>query len=361
MSERDEKRARVRTLLEGDGDSVALRDPANLAWYLDGARVHVVGGVSDAICEVTVTADGEELRTTTIEAPRLAAEELGAGAPPLRAQPWWEPLGPDAGASDRPRRGERDVAAGLVAARSALLPGEVERLRALCAETAAAAGAALKAAGAGESEFALAGRAARALLDRGIDPIVLLVAGEERFPRHRHPLPTAAPLGARAMLVACGRRDGLICSVTRIRAWTPLRPAERAAYDGLLAVEAAALAATRPGERIGDVVSAIAAAYPANGFAADEWHQHHQGGPTGYAPRRLPGEPGRRRPRRRAPRRSPGTRRAAGSRSRTPCSPSRRAWRSSARTPEWPSVRAAGRDRPDVFELTAGLWSPRRR
>ena len=87
------------------------------------------------------------------------------------------------------------------------------------------------------------------------------------------------------MLVVCGRRHGLICSVTRMRAWTPLRPAERATYDGLLAVEAVALDATRPGERIGDVVSAIAAAYPANGFAADEWHQHHQGGPTGYAPR----------------------------------------------------------------------------
>ena len=348
MSERAEKRARVRALLEGDGDGIALRDPANLAWYLDGARVHVVGGVSDAICEVTVTADGEELRTTAIEAPRMAAEELGPDAPPLRAQPWWEPSGPDAGASDRPRRGERDVAAGLVAARSALLPREVERLRALCRETAAAAGAALRAAGSGESEFALAGRAARELLDRGIDPVVLLVAGEERLPRHRHPLPTPAPLGARAMLVVCGRRHGLICSVTRMRAWTPLRPAERETYDGLLAVEAAALDATRPGERIGDVVSAIAAAYPANGFAADEWHQHHQGGPTGYAPRDYLASP------------------AADA---LVADPQAFAWNPSGGgfkvedtvlatatgvevlgpAPEWPSIEFGGRERPDVL------------
>jgi hypothetical protein len=348
MGERAEKPARVRALLEGDGDSIALRDPANLAWYLDGARVHVVGGVSDAICEVTVTVDGEELRTTAIEAPRLAAEELGAGAPPLRAQPWWAPLGPDAGASDRPRPGERDVAAGLVAARSALLPEEVERLRALCRETAAAAGAALKAAGSGESEFALAGRAARELLDRGIDPIVLLVAGEARLPLHRHPLPTATPLGARAMLVVCGRRHGLICSVTRMRAWTPLRPAERATYDGLLAVEAAAVDATRPGQRIGDVVSAIAAAYPAGGFAADEWHQHHQGGPTGYAPRDYLATPAS---------------------DALVADPQAFAWNPSAGgfkvedtvlataagleilspDPEWPAVSVAGRERPDVL------------
>ena len=284
-AEQEIKRARVRALLEADGDAIALRDPANLAWYLGGARVHVVGGVSDPICEVAVTAGGDEVRTTVIEAPRLAAEELGPGSPRLRAVPWWEPLGPAAGASDRPRRGERDVAAELIAARSALVPAEIERFRALAHETAAATGAALRAARGDESEFALAGRAARELLDRGIDPVVLLVAGEGRLPVHRHPLPTAAPLGSRAMLVACGRRHGLICSVTRMRAWTPLRPAERTVYDGLLGVEAAALDATRPGARVGDVVRAIAGAYPAHGFPPDEWHQHHQGGPTGYAPR----------------------------------------------------------------------------
>ena len=285
MTEREDKRARVRALLAGAGDAIALRDPANLAWYLGGARVQVVGGVSDPICEVTVGADDEELRTTAIEAPRLAAEELAADAPRLRALPWWEPLGPDAAASDRPRPGERDVSAGLVVARSALVPDEIARFRVLARETSAATGAALRAAAPAETEFALAGRAARELLEREIEPVVLLVAGEERLPRHRHPLPTAAPLGARAMLVVCGRRHGLICSVTRMRAFTPLRPPERATYDGLLAVEACALDATRPGARIGDVVTAVAAAYPANGFAPDEWHQHHQGGPTGYAPR----------------------------------------------------------------------------
>jgi Xaa-Pro aminopeptidase len=291
MTEREEKRARVRALLAGDDDAIVLRDPANLAWYLGGARVHVVGGVSDPICEVAVTAEDEALRTSVIEAPRMLAEELGTGGPPLRALPWWEPLGPPAGASDRPRKGERDLGAALVAARSALVPDEVERYRALARETAAATGDTLRAAAATDSEFGLAGRAAHALLDRGIEPVVLLVAGEERLARHRHPLPTGAPLGARAMVVVCGRRRGLICSVTRMRAFTPLRPRERETYDGLLAIEAAGLDATRPGARIGDVVAAIAAAYPANGFAADEWHQHHQGGPTGYAPRDYLADP----------------------------------------------------------------------
>jgi Xaa-Pro dipeptidase len=114
---------------------------------------------------------------------------------------------------------------------------------------------------------------------------VMLVAGEARLPLHRHPLPTAAPLGARTMLVVCGRRHGLVCAVTRMRAFTPLSTSERTTYAGLLAVEAAYLDATRPGARIGDIVVAGAAAYAEHGFPADEWHAHHQGGPTGYTTR----------------------------------------------------------------------------
>jgi hypothetical protein len=87
------------------------------------------------------------------------------------------------------------------------------------------------------------------------------------------------------MLVVCGRRAGLVCAVTRMRAFTPLTPAEGGRYARLLAVEAAYLDATRPGARIGAIVAAGASAYAEHGFAADEWHNHHQGGPTGYTTR----------------------------------------------------------------------------
>jgi hypothetical protein len=43
MTERESKRARLDTVLDAHGlDELVLRDPANLAWYLGGARVHVV-------------------------------------------------------------------------------------------------------------------------------------------------------------------------------------------------------------------------------------------------------------------------------------------------------------------------------
>jgi Xaa-Pro aminopeptidase len=86
MSEREIKRARLDAVLDAHGlDELVLRDPANLSWYLSGARAHVVPMADPAILEVTVARDGEELRTSVIEAPRLLAEELRADAPPLRA------------------------------------------------------------------------------------------------------------------------------------------------------------------------------------------------------------------------------------------------------------------------------------
>ena len=350
MGERETKQARVHAVLDAAGlDAIVLRDPANLAWYLGGARVHVVPG--EPIAELTVARHAEELRTSAIEAPRLAAEELGADAPPLAASPWWEPLGPDADAStgsDRPRGGERDVADDLMAARSDLTEPEVERYRALCRDTAAAAGAALREAQPRDTEFGLAGRAARRLYEREIEPIVLLVAGEARLPLHRHPLPTVAPLGARTMLVVCGRRHGLISAVTRMRAFSPLTTAERATYAGLLAVEAAYLDATAPGVRVGDIVAAGAAAYAEHGFAPDEWHAHHQGGPNGYTTRDYLA--------------SPSTDHVAVERQAFAWNPSAGGFKVEdtvlasadgvevlSPDPAWPSVAVAGRQRPDVL------------
>ena len=350
MSEREIKRARLDAVLDARGlDELVLRDAANLAWYLGGARVHVVPGMP--ILELTVGRAQEELRTSAIEAPRLRAEELGPDAPPLRVLPWWEPLDPPEGGrrgSDRPRPGEHDVAADVEAARAVLTDPEIARFRALGADTAAATAQALRDARAQEPEFDLAGRAARLLYEREIEPVVVLVAGAARLQLHRHPLPTAAPLADRAMLVVCGRRHGLVAAVTRIRAFAPLSAEQQARYAALLAVEAAYLDATRPGARVGAIVEAGAGAYAANGFAADEWHAHHQGGPTGYTTRDYLA--------------SPATEAIAQERQAFAWNPSGGGFKvedtvlataagpeSLTTDPQWPALRVAGRDRPDVL------------
>jgi antitoxin VapB len=229
--------------------------------------------------------------TAVIEAPRLQAEELAGLDAEWEVLPWATPVeqvlptGPRVG-TDVPLEGCAAVGPALAAARASLVPAEVERLTSLGAEAAQAMTEACSQLRPTDTEWHAAARTGAALHERGIDPVVLLVAGGDRLPVHRHPLPTAGLLGDAAMVVACGRRAGLIVSLTR---FVGAPPAD--AFDRILEVDATVNGATRPGRTVGEVFRELQAAYVAHGFAEDEWTRHHQGGPAGYNPRESLGDP----------------------------------------------------------------------
>jgi hypothetical protein len=214
---------------------------------------------------------------TSNETDRLVAEALPAGIV-VRDRPWYRVLDlPDTPAALR----EQHLEAGLRAARAVLLPGERQRFRALSADAASAVTDVLLTAEPSWPECRVAAELAARLVAVGADPLVLLVAGESRASLP-HPLPTDAPLGRRAMVVVCARRDGLVANLSRWVSFGPLTERERDAQRRILEVEAAAFEATRPGATLSEVLEAIAAAFPANGFDADQWQRHHQGGAAGY-------------------------------------------------------------------------------
>ena len=133
----------------------------------------------------------------------------------------------------------------------------------------------------------LVGRAHR----RGFTTPVVLAAGHERQRVHRHPLPTAAELGRHALLAITAERDGLYVSMTRLVSFGP-PPDELARLVRACAeVDAAYLAASRPGRTLGEVFAVGADAYAAQGFP-EEWRGHHQGGLTGYKGREVFAVPG---------------------------------------------------------------------
>jgi Xaa-Pro aminopeptidase len=278
-------------LLDARGiETILLTSHGAVSWYLDGARTHV-SLTGEPVVAVAVRPDGDELFVFANEADRLIAEELGeADAALVHRVPWHQPLVPTiAGALH-----ESDLADELRAARASLLPAELARYRALCAEVASVLTDVATATSPDLRERDAAAALAAALVARGIDPLVVLVAGDGRA-HYRHPLPTETRLGGYAMLVACGRRNGLIANATRWVQWEPAntgRPGRArgggpssAAALRILEVEARFLEATRPGVRIGDVFAAGTAAYAEHGFEADEWQRHHQGGAAGYAGR----------------------------------------------------------------------------
>jgi antitoxin VapB len=93
------------------------------------------------------------------------------------------------------------------------------------------------------------------------------------------------------MLVLCGRRDGLVCSVTRLVHFGRLPDELRQKADATARVDAVFLANSRPGRSLGDVFQAAVEAYRSTGYP-DEWHLHHQGGLAGYEPREVVAVPG---------------------------------------------------------------------
>jgi Xaa-Pro aminopeptidase len=291
------KLARLRAMMAPhDLAAVVLRGVDWFAWVTCGGSSAVLLGAETGVAEVVVTPRTARVVTDEIEAARLAAEELPDGLA-VSAAPWTagaagrqELIDAEVGrgrvASDRPRRDsdELPLPDELARLRWGLVPEEIERYRALGADAARAVSETLSAARPEWTGHELAGAASRALWARGVHPMLALVAGEGRLPRWRHPTPSAEPLGAQAMLVLCARRHGLYANLTRFITFRAPTAEERARHAAVAEVEAAALAATRPGARLDEILGEIIAAYAAAGFPGAE-REHHQGGPCGYQAR----------------------------------------------------------------------------
>lgn len=284
-ADRAVKRTRVLEILAAAGrDSVLLTSQTAVSWYLDGSRVGI-SLAGDPIAAVLVTADGDHLVTFNNEAARLRAEEIPDGVH-VHEVPWhgsllavadWFGPGLDTAA-------EAELADPLRFARRSLLPGELDRYSLLCQDAATALTDVLSAATPRTSEQQIAAALAGRLVGAGADALVLLANGESRV-SHRHPLPTNAPLGRRAMAVVCARRDGMIANVTRWVRFDSGTAAELDAESRIAAVEADIFAATVPGATVREILATIRTSYERHGFGPEQWRLHHQGGPAGYAGR----------------------------------------------------------------------------
>lgn len=290
------KLARVREMMARSGyGTLVLSRIDNIFWLCD-ADTHV-GLNSDAgIASLVVTAEGVTAVCSNIEAPRLRDEELAGLDIEIVPFDWWdgnlEAVLPDladpdgALASDTP--GGQAALVNLAPLRYALLADEVSHYRQLGADMGEAVAQVARELQPRQSEYQVAGQLAHRLFEREITPVVLLVAADERLARYRHPIPTAKAIEDLVMLVACGRRHGLIVALTRIVSFSPLSADLRRRHQAVCQVDAAFIAPTVPGTCVSAIFAAGLAAYVETGYP-DEWKLHHQGGATGYAGRDYKG------------------------------------------------------------------------
>ncbi|MCL7452892.1 MAG: M24 family metallopeptidase [Anaerolineae bacterium] len=300
MTKLDTKLARIQGLLaEQQLDALLLQRVSSFAWATLGAASYVNTATTTGEASLLVTPTDRHLITNNIEAARLERESrLAEQGWQFEVVPWYET--PDAVArlasglrlgADGPFPGAVDLSHQVARMRANLTREEGERFRMLGGLCAEAMERAVRAVRPGQTEYKIAGLLAREAERRGVQAIVNLIATDQRVFAFRHPLPTGKRLERYAMLVLCGRRWGLVCSLTRLVHFGRLPDELRRKAEAVAQVDAALLAATWPGQTLGRAFAAGQAAYAETGFP-DEWRLHHQGGPAGYEPREYIATPG---------------------------------------------------------------------
>lgn len=264
----------------------------NFAWLTGGAASYVNTADNVGAASLLIMPSGRYLLTNNIEAARLQAKEK------LDDQSWEFVISDWYQAADEISRltkglklgtdgiyaGGIDVNAALTPLRMTLSPEEQERFRGLSKLCAQAMDTAIRKVKPGMTEFEIAALLNAETQDRGVLPIVNLIATDQRIYEFRHPLPTDKMLDKYAMMVLCGRQYGLVCSITRLVHFGAMPEALTRKAQAVAEINAAMIAATRPGSTLGQIFRLTQAKYAETGFE-NEWQLHHQGGPAAFLPR----------------------------------------------------------------------------
>lgn len=279
-------------------DGVLLWERNNFAWITGGKDNHIANNSPVGVAGVFATRDKLTCLTNTIEAPRFRAEELEGTGIDLVEYPWWSPA-EGMTAAARLFGSNRRVACdadpiGLrlpplprewaQTLRWSLLPEEIERYREGARRASAAVERACRAIKPGMTEHEAAGLLDYYVHGAGSNPVVTLIAADERITSFRHPIPTTHRIQKTVMLVSCAEYGGLISNLTRFIHFGPLTQEIKDRQQLICNVDAAVNLATRPGRTFGEIFGDLQLAYAAIGHA-DQWKLHHQGGSTGYAGR----------------------------------------------------------------------------
>jgi len=287
------KISRLRTLLvQHQVDGILLRRTSSFAWATCGAASYVNAASTEGVASLLITPEDLFLITNNIEAPRLEQEEgLTRQGWQMLISPWENPLAElqrrTSGlrlVSDVCFENAQVIAGEISHLRSDLTPQEQDRFRELgrqCSQAISSAGRSIEP---GMSELQITAIIAEKTQKKGIQPIVNLVATDDRIKQFRHPLPTNKILDKYAMLVLSGRRQGLVCSVTRLVYFGRVPDELQQRILATAEVNAALIGASMPGIQLSAVLEEGKKAYAHTGFP-EEWRNHHQGGVAGYESR----------------------------------------------------------------------------
>ncbi len=275
-----------------------LTTPGSVNW--------ITGGLSDPV-DLTATSDpawavdssrGRALITSEIEAPRLRDDfDLDALGWSVITVPWFDANAPlraaasfcgvsiDALLSDRAEIGT-DITPSIVRTRMVLSDADKVDLRSLGAVAARALDAGVDSWRPGSStDFEVAATVSQELERYGARAVCLIVGGDERLRRVRHPLAIGEVVHDALMAVVVARRGGLHVAATRTAVTSESDPIVELSAR-LEPVHQAVLRSSLPGHSWGDAVEALAKGYENIGQPG-AWREHFQGGPIAFEQREF--------------------------------------------------------------------------
>ncbi|TDF98057.1 M24 family metallopeptidase [Paenibacillus piri] len=282
----------LRKLAETENAAILLTQQKNLSWLL-GGRSHINLASEPGCCNVLVAGGKCVLIANNIEAKRLEEEEIPsdvwAGIDTVEVWSWFNPADRERLlrlhlAEGAPLKTDVELEARMLKLRSIIDDDRIGELKQIGRWTAEAIERAALDIHPGDSEYTIAGRLACQCYERGLDPIVNLIAVDERVFSRRHPLPTGKTLKSYAMLVVCARRNGLIASATRLVHIGTIPDEIAHRYKAVAEIETHMIDLTTQGKSLGELFASMKALYSEAGFP-DEYTRHHQGGLTGFTTR----------------------------------------------------------------------------
>jgi Xaa-Pro aminopeptidase len=277
---------------------ILLTTQHNFAWLTGGQSNRIDGSREAGAGALLIGANGRRfVLANTIESPRLMSEALVGFDAELREFPWEaeradaalvsrlaaEAVGGAIGA-DTSVPETRLVEDEIARARAPLVADELQRYSTLGRDVGRALGDTMRRLEPGGAEDEVARVVAAALIAVAARPIVLLVAGDDRIARFRHPVATSARWRHTLLVAVCAEREGLVVGLSRIVSAGKPRDEVRLKTRAAAQVFGALLEATQQGATGAAMYEAALRAYQVTGFPGQE-RLHHQGGPTGYRSR----------------------------------------------------------------------------
>lgn len=287
---------RVRDLLAREGlRGAVLTRPGSVAWISGGMNVPIDRSAGVDTLWVAIGPDSASIVTTNVEGPRVAAL-MGDDECALVSADWWDAgamiraaadavgAGPELLGSDGLPEFGRDLTVGLTQERMRLTDRQRQSMADLGRESAAVVESALREWRPGETDHQIAARIAAGVERFGGQCPVLLVGGDERVRRFRHPVAVGAPVNQLVMAVLVASRAGQHVALTRFASKGPVDAGLECELAVTRAIHLDVLDACTPGATLGHAMTRLAESYARHGYD-HQWRDHYQGGPIGYAQR----------------------------------------------------------------------------